>query len=516
MILSMINRFSQTSARVKVGFLFFLTPIFVCALSFAQSPAKTKRPNIIYIYADDLGYAEIEAYGQLKIKTPNLNKLRQEGMKFTDHYTSTPVCAPARCMLMTGKHGGHSYIRGNYELGGFPDSLEGGQMPLPEGTYTVPKMLKRAGYTTGMTGKWGLGMNNTTGSPLKQGFDFYVSCLDQKQAHNFYPTHLWRNDEKLKLNNPVIDVHRRLDSTKATDADFNYFKGNEYSGDVMIKNALEFIGKNRSQPFFLYMPFPQPHASLQAPQQFIEPYIGKFAGERPYYGQNGYASTKYPLSTYAGMITYLDAQVGKVMDKVKELGLDDDTIIMFSSDNGTTFNAGVKARFFNSVADLRGLKMDVFEGGIREPFLARWPGKIKAGSTTSLVSVQFDLMATLAELVGQDAGDTDGISFLPTLLGKTASQKEREYIYWEYPEKGGQVAIRMGDWKGVKIQIRKNGYAAAKWMIFNLKDDRSETKDLAKSHPELIKRFDEIVQKEHRPSHIKEWEIIEPKFVAEK
>ncbi|PPL03145.1 arylsulfatase [Parapedobacter indicus] len=478
----------------------------------AQTANNASTPNIIYIYADDLGYGEIESYGQLKIKTPNLNRLREEGMKFTNHYTSMPVCAPARCMLLTGKNGGHSYIRGNYELGGFADSLEGGQMPLPEGTYTLPKMLKAAGYTTGMAGKWGLGMHDNTGSPLKQGFDFYVSVLDQKQAHNFYPTHLWLNDERLKLNNPEIDVHRKIDPDTAKDADFDYFVGNEYSGDVMTKHALEFIDKSKDRPFFLYLPFPQPHVSLQAPQAYIDEYIGKFNGEQPYYGEKGYAFSKYPLSTYAAMITYLDAQIGKVMDKVSELGLDDHTIIMFSSDNGTTFNGGVNADFFNSVDGLRGLKMDVFEGGIRVPFLARWPGQIKAGSTTDLVSVQYDLMATLAELTHQDPGNTNGLSFLPTLLGKDSQQKRHEYTYWEYPEKGGQIAVRMGKWKGVKINVRKSTYANTPWMIFDLESDRNETEDLANQHPDLVKRFDEIVQKEHQPAHIREWEFINPKF----
>lgn len=514
MIFSFLVIINQNMIR-KTSFL-ILTALLLLTQLYAQKPeqASQRFPNIIYIYADDLGYGELEAYGQLKIKTPNLNKLAEEGIKFTQHYTSTPVCAPARCMLMTGKHGGHSYIRGNYELGGFADSLEAGQMPLPEGTFTLPKMLKKAGYTTGMAGKWGLGMHNTTGSPLKQGFDFYISVLDQKQAHNFYPTHLWLNDKKLPLNNPVINVHKKLDPKTATDKDFEYYIGNEYSGDVMTKYALEFINKNKEKPFFLYLPFPQPHVSLQAPQEYIDQYIGKFKDEKPYYGQNGYAASKYPLSTYAAMITYLDAQIGKVMDKVKELGLDENTIIMFSSDNGTTFNGGVKAEFFNSVAGLRGLKMDLFEGGIREPFLARWPGKIKAGSTTDLVSVQFDLMATLAELTGQDPGNTDGISFLPALLGNTEKQKKHEYIYWEFPEKGGQTAIRLGDWKGIKTQIRKNGYENSPWMLFNLKNDRNETKDLASQHPELIKRFDEIVKKEHQPAHIKEWEIIDPKFTV--
>lgn len=216
---------------------------------------ESQKPNIIYIYADDLGYGEIEPYGQEKIKTPNLSKLAEKGMTFTQHYTSMPVCAPARAMLMTGKHSGHAYIRGNYELGGFADSLEGGQMPLPEGTFTLPKMLKKAGYKTGMAGKWGLGMHNTTGSPLKQGFDYYISVLDQKQAHNFYPTHLWENDRVLPLNNPVINVHKRLNPQDATDDDFAYYVGKEYATDVMMDGVTQFINSNKATPFFLYLPF---------------------------------------------------------------------------------------------------------------------------------------------------------------------------------------------------------------------------------------------------------------------
>ncbi len=474
-----------------------------------SKPLQKKLPNIIYIYADDLGYAEIGAYGQKKMKTPNLDRLATEGMKFTQHYTSSPVCAPARGMLMTGKHGGHSYIRGNYELGGFPDSLEAGQMPLPEGIFTIPKMLKQAGYTTGLTGKWGLGMNNSTGSPLEQGFDYYFGYLDQKQAHNFYPSHLWENDQKVMLNNPGMNVHKRLDSAKVTDQDFEYFKGKEYSPGLMTQKALNFINQNKSKPFFLYMPYSIPHASLQAPDEYVKKYLGQFS-ERPYYGQQGYASTKYPLSTYAAMITYLDDQVGLIMNEVKKLGLDENTIIMFSSDNGATFNGGVNTKFFNSTDGLRGLKMDLFEGGIREPFLARWPGKIPANTISDFVSVQFDMMATIAEITGTQANNTDGISLLPTLLGKNKEQKQREYIYWEYPEKGGQVAIRMGDWKGVKLDLRKN--LKNPWMIFNLKTDRNETTDLAVHHPELVKRFDEIMKKEHQVTHLLEWEFLENKM----
>ncbi|TKC08960.1 arylsulfatase [Pedobacter frigoris] len=484
--------------------------LFINGNVFAQSEVSAKKPNIIYIYADDMGYGETGPYGQKLIKTPNLDKMAREGMKFTQHYTSTPVCAPARCMLMTGKHGGHSYIRGNYEMGGFSDDKEGGQMPLPEGIFTIPAMLKSVGYTTGMSGKWGLGMHNSTGSPNKQGFDYAYGLLDQKQAHNFYPTHLWENGKWDTLSNHYFDSHKRLDSARATDEDFASFIGKDYAATKMTEKALKFIENNKKKPFFLYLPYTIPHVGLQVPSEELTQYIGKFPGEKPYYGQNGYNPSKYPLSTYAAMITYLDKQIGLVMEKVKALGLDDNTIIMFSSDNGATFNGGVQAKYFNSVAGLRGLKMDLFEGGIREPFIARWPGKIPANTSSDLISAQFDMMATFAAISGAKTNNTDGISLLPTLLGKPNMQRQREYLYFEYPEKGGQVAIRMGDWKGVRINVRKD--INAPWMIFNLKTDMGETTDLAAQHPELIAKFNAIMKKEHQISHINEWEFLESKM----
>lgn len=487
--------------------LFFITTAVCIHIAVnAQSQKRntaTKLPNIIYIYADDLGYGELGSYGQQKIKTPNLDRMAAEGMRFSQHYTSTPVCAPARCMLLTGKHGGHSYIRGNHELGGFPDSAERGQLALRAAEFTVAELVKQKGYATALTGKWGLGMNNTEGSPNKQGFDYYYGYLDQKQAHNFYPTHLWENDQWDSLHQPFINVHKRLDSTKATDADFEYFKGTTYAGDKITEKALSFIDANKNGPFFLYMPYTMPHVSLQAPEQYIAQYRGLF-NEKPYYGQQGYASTKYPLSTYAAMITYLDVQVGIIMQHIKELGLDDNTIILFSSDNGATFNGGVDAKFFNSVQGLRGLKMDLYEGGIRMPFIARWPGKIKAGSTSTHISAQYDFFATVAELTQQKAA-SDGISFLPELLGK--KQPQHNYLYFEYPEKGGQLAIRMGKWKAVKTNLRKN--PKAPWQLFDLSNDVNETTDVASKYPELTERFDAIVKKEHRDSHIKDWQFVE-------
>jgi arylsulfatase A-like enzyme len=436
--------------------------------------------------------------------------MAREGMRFTRHYAGAPVCAPSRAMLMTGKHGGHAYIRGNYELGGFKDDEEGGQMPLPEGTFTLPGLLKKAGYTTGMSGKWGLGVTGTSGDPLLQGFDYYYGLLDQKQAHNFYPTHLWENGRWDTLNNHFINVHQRLNASTATDQDFDYYKGNDHAITRMTEKALAFIDRSKQQPFFLYLSYTLPHLSLQAPDEYVKKYLGSF-DEKPYYGEKGYAATRYPYSTYAAMITYLDDQVGIIMDKIKKLGLDENTIIMFSSDNGATFNGSVDTKFFNSSGGLRGLKMELYEGGIRVPFIARWPGKIKAGSTSNLVSAQYDLLATLAELTKQPIPNkTDGISFLPELLNNPAGQKKHDYLYFEYPENGGQVAIRLGSWKAVRTNVKKD--PKAPWQLFNLETDRNETTDLADQHPDLIRQMDAIQLKEHQHSHIRDWEFIDPKF----
>ena len=474
-----------------------------------KKTASQKLPNIIYIYADDMGYGELGCYGQQKIKTPNLDRMAKEGMRFTQHYAGAPVCAPSRAMLMTGKHGGHSYIRGNYELGGFEDSTEGGQMPLPEGTFTIPKMFKNAGYTTGMIGKWGLGMNNTSGDPNKQGFDYYYGYLCQKQAHNFYPTHLWENGKWDTLNNPSFLVHQRIPEG-SPDSAFEKFKGKDYAVTKMAEKTLAFIKENKNKPFFLYLPYTGPHVALQAPDEAVKEYIGQF-DEQPYYGDRGYAPSKYPLSTYAAMITYMDKQIGRIMALLKELRLDENTIVMFSSDNGATFDVGgADTKFFNSTGGLRGRKQDVYEGGIREPFIARWPEKIPAGEVSNHISAQFDMMATLSELTGAKDWSNDGISFLPTLLGKDKQQKQHQFLYFEFPEKGGQVAIRLGDWKGVRTNVKKD--PEAPWQIFNLKTDRNETTNVAAEHPELVKQFDAIQQNEHQHSHIREWEFIDPKF----
>lgn len=485
--------------------IFYTTTCFL-----VSAVAQNKRPpNIIYIYADDLGYGELGCYGQSIIQTPHLDRMAREGMRFTQHYSSAPVCAPARCMLMTGKHPGHSYIRGNYELGGFEDELEGGQMPLHEGAYTIAGMLKEKGYATGMIGKWGMGVVGTTGSPLQHGFDYYYGYLDQKQAHNYYPTHLWENDQRISLNNPAFNVHTPLDRKTATDADFKKFIGKEYAPQLMTTKAMDFINRHKQQPFFLYLPYTLPHLALQVPEKYLGKYAGKIS-DSAYYGERGYAPCLMPRATYAAMISFLDEQVGLLLEKLKQLGLEEETIVFFSSDNGTSLSAGVDPVYFNSTAGLRGLKMELYEGGIRVPFIARWPGKITANTTSEHVCVQYDLMASLAELMGIKTKATDGISFLPTLLGKNSQQKKHTSLYFEYPENGGQIAVRLDRWKGVKKNMRKD--PRAEWELYDLSSDPFEKNNLAAQNPRIIQKISEIAFREHQHPHLLDWEFIDPKI----
>ncbi|MGH9372305.1 MAG: arylsulfatase [Vicinamibacterales bacterium] len=475
-----------------------------------QTPGTpVSRPNVIYVFADDLGYGELGAYGQRKIRTPHLDQLAREGMRFTQHYTGAPVCAPSRGMLLTGLHAGHAYIRGNYELGGFTDDQEGGQMPLPTGTRTVAHLMRDAGYATAAIGKWGLGMHDNTGDPRAHGFDYFYGLLDQKQAHNYYPTHLWENGQRVPLGNRYFSPHQRLDAPLADAAAYDQYRAEDYAPELMTQKALAFIERHREHPFFLYLAYPLPHAALQAPEAMVRQYVGEFE-EHPYLGQQGYLPTPYPLSTYAAMITTLDSYVGRVLDRLQALGLDERTIVMFSSDNGTTFNGGVNRESFDSTGGLRGAKMDVYEGGIRVPFLARWPDRIPQGAVSGLVSAQYDVLATLAELVGQETPPTDGVSMLPTLLGRPGAQNGREFLYFEYPEKGGQVAVRLGNWKGVKVDMKRNPNAP--WQLYALEADVAETDDVAKAHPEILRRLDAIVAREHRRAHIREWEFIDSRM----
>lgn len=465
---------------------------------------KNKNPNIIFIYADDLGYGDIGCYGQKYIKTPNIDRLAQEGILLTNHYTSAPVSAPARCCLMTGMNMGHSYVRDNFEIKGKTES-EAGQTPLPKNTETIARMLKRTGYVTGVIGKWGLGSISSTGAPNKQGFDFFYGYDDQNHAHNHYTSFLWRNDKMEKLKNTEFTVHPKFNPASVHDSlEYKKYTGPEYSLDLMADEALRFINENQKNPFFLYLAFIVPHKALQVPDESLQMYNGVF-NEKPYIGNQGYTPHPRPYSAYAGMISRMDQKIGAVMQKLKELGLDENTIIIFSSDNGPAGGGGVDANFFKSSGGLRGIKGQLFEGGIRVPFVARWPGKIKPGTVSDHVSAQYDLMATFGELTGQQVSKTDGISFLPTLLGQNVKQKQHKYLYWEFASGGGQLAVRIGNWKGVKRNVSRD--SRANWGIYNIADDPAESKDLAAQHPELILKFDEIVNK-RTPSQYAPWNFM--------
>jgi len=439
----------------------------------AAEKAPSRKPNIIFFLADDLGYAEVGCYGQKKIKTPNIDRLAAEGLKFSRFYSGSTVCAPARCVLLTGKHTGHSYIRDNGEL---PTE---GQRPIPPDTETIGRMLQQSGYKTGVVGKWGLGGPGSTGEPNQQGFDHWFGYLCQRVAHNYYPRYLWRNGEKVML--------------EGNDAGLT---GKQYAPDLMAEEALQFIRSNKNKPFFLYYATIVPHAALQVPEDSLNEYKGKL-DEQPYNGDKGYLPHPNPRSAYAAMVTRFDRDVGRVMALLKELGLDDNTLVFFTSDNGPTFNGGTDSTFFESAGLLRGLKQSLYEGGIRVPMIARWPGRIKPGSHTDQTGAFWDVMPTLAEVTGAKCpADVDGISFLPTLLGKPG-QEQHDYLYWE---NAGKQAVRMGDWKAVRVGLKRNPDAPVQ--LFDLKTDLGEKTDVAAQHPDVVAKIARIMKEGRTESEL--------------
>ena len=455
-----------------------------------KPPATQRKPNIIYILADDLGYGELGCYGQEKIKTPNIDRLASQGMKFSQHYSGSPVCAPSRCVLLTGKHTGHAYIRGNDEMGHRGDvwhdlSLEG-QRPLVADEITFPELLQQQGYVTGAIGKWGLGAVGSEGDPNKQGFDFFYGYNCQRIAHNYYPVHLWKNDEKIPLEGNDIEVpHLKLPEDKDPSDPESYapYSGKHYAVDLMSVETGNFIKDNKDKPFFLYLPFTIPHVSLQTSPEDLKEYEGAFE-ETPYKGEKGYLPHQTPRACYAAMITRMDKEIGKVMDLIDELGLAEDTLIIFSSDNGPTYAGGVDYEFFDSNGPLRGLKGSVYEGGIRVPMIASWKGKITPGSETDQISAFWDVMPTLADVAGYDVPENiDGISLLPTLLQKE-EQQEHEYLYWEHL--GKLQAVRMGKWKGVRLNPDEE------IQLYDLEADLAEETDVAKEHPEIVAKIADI------------------------
>ena len=462
----------------------------VTQFEFCQGPAGPK-PNVIYILADDLGYGELGCFGQEKIRTPSIDRIAAEGMKFSQHYSGSPVCAPSRCVLLTGKHTGHAYIRNNSEMRErgevWRNPLVEGQYPLPENTFSIGRLFQSAGYTTGVIGKWGLGGPGTSGEPNSQGFDHWYGYLCQRRAHNYYPIHLWRNRERHILAwNKYFYPHQRLpqDRDPYDKSSYAEYSGKQYSMDLMAEEALGFIRENRNKPFFLYLPFTVPHAAIQVPEDSLKEYEGAFP-ETPYTGDKGYLPHPAPRAGYAAMVTRMDREIGRIMSLLKELGIDDKTLIIFSSDNGPTFNGGTDSEFFHSAGPLRGLKTMLYEGGIRVPTVVRWPGSIKPGRVSAHVSAFWDWLPTFAELLGvRPDGDTDGISLLPTLLGNPEKQKNHDYLYWEY---SGKQAVRRSEWKAYRSSVD------SPLELYNLKDDIAEQHDLAGQRPDMVKEMEDIM-----------------------
>ena len=441
---------------------------------------QSKKPNIIYILADDLGYGDLGCYGQKHIETPNLDKMAAQGMKFTQHYSGSAVSAPTRSSLMTGQHTGHSPIRDNIKIFDQPNQKGRGQKPMPAATITVAEILKEVGYATGVFGKWGLGYPGGEGDPNMQGFDEFYGYNCQTLAHRFYPEYLWHNQEKVYLGNK--DVETGIQTPKV------------YSGDSIHKYVLKFIDDNKEKSFFVYYANLIPHVELIMPDgPLVEKYRNRegFKNEKPHkkgpaygvekFNEGGYCPQIEPRATYAGMISLLDQQVGEIMEKLEEYGIADNTIIMFASDNGPTNTGGVDMDFFNSAGPLKGKKGQVYEGGIRVPFIVRWDGNIKAGSESNHISAVWDMFPTFAEIIGSttEYNHIDGVSLLPTLLGK--EQIPHDHLFWKYK---GKYAVRQGDFKLIKS-------SATKVELYNLATDLSEIKDLA-TDPKYADKIEEL------------------------
>jgi len=452
-----------------------LLPILLANSGITQAQQKAsanRQPNIILIVADDLGYGDVGCYGQQKTTTPNIDKLAATGMRFTQFYSGTTVCAPSRASLMTGQHTGHTPIRGNR---GFQPE---GQFPLPDSSLTIAEVLKKAGYVTGAFGKWGMGYPGSTGEPLKQGIDRFYGYNCQSEAHNYYPDHLWDNDRRIEFpGNRTGDVM--------------------YSGDKIHAAAMDFLQQNKRKPFFLFLPYTLPHGDLDVPRDSVYQRYVKLFNEQPLPAPTGPIKGRfepYPHAAFAAMVSRLDRYVGEIYRYVQQNGLADNTLILFTSDNGPHREDGGDPKFFNGSGGFRGIKRDMYEGGIRVPFIANWKGIIKAGVTNDQPAAWWDLFPTFQQLANIMVWkNIDGISIVPTLTGQP--QQSHEYFYWEFHEQGGKQAVRWGNWKGVRLNIStvKEGPIE----LYDLKNDPAEQKNVAAEHPDVVKQIATYMQQAH-------------------
>lgn len=488
----------QAAVRPAAGALWRMTVMvcFLCGtrmLAAADSPVLD-RPNIVFIMADDLGYGELGCYGQQRIRTPHIDRLAAEGLRFLQHYTGAPVCAPARCVLMTGQHLGHAEVRGNRDAPNgriFP-----GQWPLTADVVTIAEVLQQAGYATGAFGKWGLGPSNTTGSPIKQGFDRYYGYNCQRNAHSYYPPFLDSNEREIRVNKYPIPGHdRQPDGPVLAEK----YRAQNYAPDLILRESLKFIDQHHERPFFLYLPFVEPHVSIQSPQKWIDAYPEEWDEEHgAYRGQNGYLPHPRPRAAYAAMISDLDEHVGTVLARLDQHQLTDKTIVIFTSDNGPTHGGrdpnfhigGAACTFFESTGGLRGFKGSCYEGGIRVPCIARWPNRIAASSVTEFACYFPDWFPTLCAVAGVDPQTTqtlDGVDLSPILFDQQPVVRTQPLI-WDFHGYGGIIAVRDGKWKAVRRNVIRQ--QPADWELYDIDTDPRESKDLAGQHPDVVQRLE--------------------------
>lgn len=460
-------------------------PLLPC-LCTTSSLAAQERPNVLFILADDLGYGDLSCYGQERFETPAIDALALEGMRFTQAYAGTTVSAPSRSCLLTGMHSGHTYVRGNIERE--PE----GQYPLPAEAHTIFHVFKEAGYKTAAFGKWGLGFVGTTGDPQAQGCDTFFGFNCQLLAHSYYPDHLWDNSQRVDLKDNVLQVQ--------------YGRGT-YAPDLIHQKALEYLDNASSdEPFFLWYPTILPHAELIVPEDsIIRKFRGKYSEKafqgtepgHPAFRKGGYCTQLYPHATFASMVTRLDVYVGQLVEKLKEKGLYDNTIIIFASDNGPHKEGGADPDFFNSNSIYRGYKRDLYEGGIRVPLIVSWPGHVQAGTETDFMCAFWDMMPTFGDILSSDiqtsAEALDGISLLPVLTGQKG-QKEHDYLYFEFQEQNGKQAVRKGPWKLIYQNIRGN---KPHYELYNLAADPSERHNVIDRFPDIAAELKEVMKEAH-------------------
>lgn len=466
----MVRSIAMTGSEMRDTFLGHALLACLCFGVVELEAEEPRRPNLVYVLLDDAGIGDFGCYGQQKFETPHVDRMAREGMRFTQHYAGSTVCAPTRCSLMSGLHTGHTFIRGNKEV--HPE----GQWPIPAELVTVPKLLKQVGYVTGMFGKWGLGAPGSEGDPVNQGWDEFFGYNCQREAHTFYPQHLWHNAEKV------------------------FLKEGSYSADLIAEQTLRFIRQHADERFFAYVPWTIPHAAMHVPEEDAAPFRKRFPEFEDTIGRYRGPEVRNPVAAFAGMMTRMDRHLGQILALLEELEIAQHTLVLFTSDNGPHFEGGHRPEFFDSNGVYRGFKRDLYEGGIRVPMIAWWPGNVPAGTVSHHVSAHWDFLPTACELAGVRnlPSHLDGISMVPTLRGNHHQQASHPFLYWEFPSRGGRQAIRMGRWKGVRRNVAVDPMTAIE--LYDLSRDPSESENLALAHPRVVEQMRVLLRSARTPS----------------